>query len=69
MKEFRTFALGTTADITQLTMLGMTYSKPVSFDEPRLGTTWGDVAPIPEPASIAGLALITTGLLRRRRPA
>jgi hypothetical protein len=63
---FRTFALANNADITQLTMLGMNYSKPVSFDEPRLGTTWADVAPVPEPAALATLALSGVALLGRR---
>ncbi len=45
--EFRTFALGTNADMTHLTMTGIDYSRAASFDEPRLGTTWEDVVPEP----------------------
>jgi hypothetical protein len=45
--EFRTFALGTNADITHLTMTGIDYSRAASFDEPRFGTTWEDVVPEP----------------------
>ncbi len=44
---FRTFALGTNADITHLTMTGIDYSKAASFDEPKLGTAWEDVVPEP----------------------
>ena len=44
---FRTFALGTNADITHMTMTGIDYSRAASFDEPRFGTTWEDVAPVP----------------------
>ena len=51
--EFRTFALGTNADITHLTMTGIDYSRAASFDEPRLGTTWEDV--VPEPSLVGDL--------------
>ncbi|MEQ9461302.1 MAG: hypothetical protein RIG82_10155 [Phycisphaeraceae bacterium] len=44
--EFRTFALGSNADITHLTMTGIDYSRPASFDEPRFGTTWEAVTPL-----------------------
>ena len=38
------------------------------FDELRLGDTWQDVSPIPEPSSVAllGLGLVTLAALRRR---
>ncbi len=63
--EFRTFALGTNADITHMTMTGLNYSKAASFDEPRFATTWADA--IPEPAT-AGLALtMLLGLAGRRQ--
>lgn len=41
-----------------------------SIDELRVGTTWADVTPIPEPASIAllgGLGTLSVAALRRRR--
>lgn len=44
--EFRTFALGTNADLSHLTFTGIDYSRAASFDEPRLATTWEDVAPL-----------------------
>ena len=63
--EFRTFALGTNADITHMTMTGLNYSKAASFDEPILGTAWEDV--IPEPATAGVLAVMGLGLAGRRR--
>jgi hypothetical protein len=44
--EFRTFALGSNTDITHLTMTGIDYSRPASFDEVRFGTTWEAVTPL-----------------------
>lgn len=62
---FRTFALGTNADITHMTLTGLNFSKAASFDEPMFGTTWEDV--IPEPTT-AGLALaMLLGLVGRRQ--
>ncbi|TWT40116.1 hypothetical protein [Botrimarina hoheduenensis] len=44
--EFRTFALGANTDLTHLTFTGIDYSRAVSFDEPRLATTWEDAVPV-----------------------
>ena len=63
--EFRTFALGSNADITHMTLTGLNYSKAASFDEPILGTAWEDV--IPEPATAGVLAVMGLGLAGRRR--
>lgn len=39
----------------------------VRFDEFRIGTTWADVSPTPEPSTAAALLLGAGGLLARRR--
>jgi hypothetical protein len=39
----RTFALGTNADMVQMTMMGVNWSRAASFDEPRLAASWDDV--------------------------
>jgi hypothetical protein len=39
----------------------------VTLDELRVGTTWADVTPIPEPTALAALSIGTAGLLARRR--
>lgn len=38
----------------------------VRFDELRIGTTWIDVSPVPEPSAAALLLLAASGLLARR---
>jgi hypothetical protein len=39
------------------------------FDEFRMGDTWVDVSPVPEPSTVGLLALATVGVaaVRRRR--
>jgi hypothetical protein len=66
---FRTFALGTNADLTHLTLAGIDYSRAASFDEPRLATSWVGAVVIPEPNSIAlaGVLSVLVGLRSRRR--
>lgn len=39
----------------------------IIFDELRVGTTYGDVTPVPEPAAVGMLALAGAGLLKRGR--
>lgn len=49
---FRTFAFGTSSDVTHLTLTGINYSRAASFDEPRFATTWEGALAIPEPGSV-----------------
>ncbi len=42
-------------------------TQPINFDEFRIGTTFADVTPVPEPASIGFLAVGGLALLARRR--
>lgn len=49
---------------------GTAESKSLTYDELRLGTSFTDVAPIPEPAELAaimGVLVAALGFLRRRR--
>jgi hypothetical protein len=49
---------------------GTADTKTLTFDELRLGTSFNDVSPIPEPAEIAaimGVLVAALGFLRRRR--
>ena len=39
------------------------------FDEFRMGNTWADVSPVPEPSTFGLLALMTVGMAARRRRA
>lgn len=65
--ELRTFALGSNADLAQLTLLGLNWNKAASFDEPRLATTWESVVPVPEPSTLMVAAgLLGLGVRRRR---
>jgi hypothetical protein len=46
---------------------GSARSIDASLDELRIGTTWADVTPVPEPGMMGFLALTAAGLLWRRR--
>ncbi|TWU21794.1 PEP-CTERM sorting domain-containing protein [Bythopirellula polymerisocia] len=63
----RTFALGTNADMTHLTLTGLNYSKAASFDEPTLGTSWASVIPEPGTAVLIASVLLFSGMTRKRR--
>lgn len=63
----RTFALGSNADLTQMTFLGLNWSKAASFDEPRLATTWADIVAVPEPATAALFGVLGAAFVRRHR--
>jgi hypothetical protein len=61
-------------DLQSVTTIGLAGPGAFGFDELRIGTTWADATPVPEPGS---LAMATTGLLllaagrtyrARRRP-
>jgi hypothetical protein len=67
-------ANGTSADLTTVydsIRLGAQSGTPskVMVDELRVGTTWADVTPIPEPATVGmiGLGAVITLLVRRMR--
>lgn len=40
--------------------------QPFNFDEVRIGTTYPDVSPVPEPAAAGFLGCLALGMLRRR---
>ncbi len=63
---FRSFALGSAADITHLTFTGVNYSNAASFDEPRFATTWEAALAVPEPSSLSILTLACVALAGRR---
>ena len=41
--------------------------QPANFDEVRIGTTYADVTPVPEPTAVAAMGAGALALLRRRR--
>lgn len=56
-----------TGSLTQLS-IAMGTGAQLEIDEIRLGTTWQDVAAVPEPASVGAVGgLVGLALLRRRR--
>ena len=61
-----TTGTGTDFSIASI-ILRQTVAPYLTLDELRVGTEWGDVAPIPEPASLAALGLGGIALLGRRR--
>ena len=63
---FRTFAFGSNADVTHLTLTGINYTRAASFDEPRFATTWDAALAIPEPGAAALLSIACLGVTRRR---
>lgn len=58
---------GTISSITGLQSVGS--DNAFTWDEVRVGTTWADVSPVPEPSAMAltGLSLGAFAFLRRRR--
>lgn len=55
-------------DLTNVTQLGLTASGAFSVDEIRIGDTFADVTPVPEPTTVGAIALVgAAALLRRRR--
>ncbi len=65
---FSSFTMASSSDLAQLTLAGLDYSKAVSIDEPRLGTTFAAVVPIPEPTSLGlGMGMLALAMGRRRR--
>ena len=56
------------ADVAMISGLTLYSTGNYSIDEIRVGNTFADVTPIPEPSAVALLLLGTSLLLRRRLP-
>jgi hypothetical protein len=61
------FSAAFTYNSTSIKAIGLRGNTGGQFDEIRLGTTWADVSPVPEPSSVMVLAGAGMLGLRRRR--
>jgi hypothetical protein len=61
-----TTATGTDIGVFSI-LLRQSPTPDLSLDELRVGTTWADVTPIPEPAALGAIGLCGLGLLTRQR--